>query len=188
MCSCKNDLFAAAFRGLVRLGDDLGHRHAALAASDGRHDAVGADLIAAFLDLDGRTRSPEERQHRVKDILIGIAGGLDSETLGKSLDYLPLLPIGDDEVHAREGCDRLRIALRVASRGDHKRIGESAARGRNRPARFPVRHVRHRARVQQIDIRGIRFPCNGESGIDQVARDPLAIRCIQLAAVRLYDY
>ena len=160
-------------------------RDAALASAHFRHDAVGAHLVAALLNLDHGARSGGAGADRL-DV---IAGGARNDVVSRPVDDVShesrLLGIAQDEIDLVEAPQGLRRALGVASRRHDGRIWMVPPRGAERPTRLRVGDVSDGAAVQHVYVNGYALAYDLEACIGELRRQTAGVGLVELAAVRL---
>ena len=158
---------------------------AALASAHFRDDAVGADLVAAFLYLDHRAGAEFERGRERLVFADGARGRRVSAAVLRAheRDERALVGVAHDEVYLRHGAQVVRRALGVAAGGDYERRRVAPPRRANRLPRFAVGDVSHRAGVQDVYLGALALRHDAVPGARELARERLRVRLIQLAAV-----
>src|SRR3989449_10354661 len=153
--------------GLDEQADLVGHElglQTAAGPPRARHDAEGAAVLAAVLDLEKRARAAERprpridvgepRAAQVPDLDAGRPRARPLEDLVQQRGQALLVGVADDEIHAGLARDLVGARLRPATRDDDARVGIGAARAADRLAVGDLGARRHRARVDDDDVRG----------------------------------
>ena len=153
MKSCRDDPFRLAPHGgeltrfdrATRIGDD----------------AERAEILTAVLDLEKCTRAlrhvrerdilERPRLHDVRDLPRDAA--LRAHCLLHIVDDLRALLRPDDDAHALERTDFIRRDLRIAAADSDAGARVRPCRAADDPARLAVAQMRHRAGIDNIDVR-----------------------------------
>ena len=182
----QDDLLEALLGQRLDLGEHGARRKAAARAARHRHDAEGAEEVAALLHLQESARLPVEaaRAHRRdRPLATARAGGhpLDVPRRHRARERVE----ATETDHVIDGLERrglVRLRLRVAAGQDDARPRVQAPRAAHEAAALGVGRVGHRARVDDHHV-------GGRPGADQAAarraqpvRDGRAVVRVHLAA------
>ena len=171
-------------------------RQAAVPAAGPGNDAEGTELIASVLDLQhgpgtvfksGNVETFVEMRHLRPARHPG--GGRGAPAAPQhAVDEFALFHVAQDEVHALDFQQLIRMGLGVTTRGDDHGLRPAAHGLAERLPGPRVGLVRHRAGIDDVDVRGFGEGYDAKAPGNELLADRLGLVLIQTAAERMQGY